>query len=52
MNFLKPFFEEIEKTLLSTGTGTVKNECMNFYKEAYKWMGDAVKGKISNLKKQ
>lgn len=52
MCYLKPFFEEIEKLVLNSNTGTVKSECMNFYREAYKWMGEAVKCKIQNLKQQ
>jgi len=36
---LKPFFGEIEKLAQSTAA-SIKAECMNFYKEAHKWLGE------------
>ena len=48
---MKPFFPEIEKQSASTNS-SVRSECMNFYKEAYKWLGEAVLAPfIKNLKK-
>ena len=47
---MKPYFNEMEKLAGST-TAAVRTEAMNFYKEVYKWMGDAVKTFTSNLKK-
>ena len=42
MQYLKPFFPEIEKISLSTNAG-LRTEGMNFYKESYKWLGEAAK---------
>jgi len=48
---MKPFFGEIEKQSLSTNS-SIRMECMNFFKEAMKWLGDAiVKNYTKNLKK-
>lgn len=51
LDFLKPFFGPIEK-LASSTVAPLRNEAMNFYKEALKWMGEAVKPFYSKLKKQ
>jgi len=50
LQFLKPFFPPIEKLAAST-VSSQRTEAMNFYKEAYKYMGDALKPFIVNLKK-
>ena len=50
LELLKPFFQSIEKLAAST-VSSQRNEAMNFYKEAYKFMGEALKPFISNLKK-
>ena len=42
---LKPFFASIEKLAGST-VAPLRNEAMNFYKEAYKWLGEALKSLI------
>ena len=48
---MKPFFGEIEKQSLSTNS-SIRTECMSFFKEAMKWLGDAiVKNYTKNLKK-
>ena len=36
LDYMKPFFGEIEKQSLSTNS-TIRTECMNFYKESLKW---------------
>ncbi len=52
LDFLKPFFSEIEKKSADTNS-SIRSECMNFYKEAMKWLGDVlVKNYTKNLKKQ
>ena len=50
LEFLKPFFPAVEKLAAST-VSSQRTEAMNFYKEAYKYMGDALKPFIVNLKK-
>lgn len=51
LDFMKPFFGEIEKQSLSTNA-VIRNECMTFFKEAMKWLGDTiVKNYTKNLKK-
>ena len=51
LDFLKGFYAEIEKQA-SSSTATIRTECINFYKEAMKWMGDVVVKNFSkNLKK-
>ncbi|KAL4446462.1 hypothetical protein ABPG74_001203 [Tetrahymena malaccensis] len=50
-DFMKPFFGEIEKQSLSTNS-QIRADCMVFFKEAMKWLGDAiVKNYTKNLKK-
>ncbi|EAR97553.2 hypothetical protein TTHERM_00439010 (macronuclear) [Tetrahymena thermophila SB210] len=50
-DFMKPFFGEIEKQSLSTNS-SIRADCMVFFKEAMKWLGDAiVKNYTKNLKK-
>ena len=39
MDYLKPFFSEIEK-LSASSTSQIRIECMNFYKESFKWLGE------------
>lgn len=52
LDYLKPFFGEIEKQAQSTVSG-IRNECIAFYKEAFKWMGEQVlQPFIAKLKKQ
>lgn len=52
LDFMKPFFVDIEKQACST-VAVVKAECMTFYKEAQKWVGDAlIKNFTKNLKEQ
>lgn len=49
--YLKPFFPEMEKMMAST-TASIRNESFNFYKEAYKWLGESVlRPFLTNLKK-
>jgi len=50
LEFLKPFFPAVEKLAAST-VSSQRTEAMNFYKEAYKYMGEALKPFIVNLKK-
>lgn len=50
-DYMKPFFSEIEKQSLSTNN-VIRSECMSFFKEAMKWLGDViVKNYTKNLKK-
>jgi len=42
LKFLKPFFSDIEQLALNSTTGVIKKEVMNFYKEAYKWLGELI----------
>ncbi|CAD8120601.1 unnamed protein product [Paramecium sonneborni] len=51
LDYLKPFFPEIEKLSQST-VSSIKTECMNFYKEAHKWLGEPILAPfIKGLKK-
>lgn len=51
LNFLKPFFGEVEK-LAGSSNSAIRTEALNFYKEAGKWLGDVVvKPFIAGLKK-
>jgi cytoskeleton-associated protein 5 len=50
LNFLKPFFSAVEKLAAST-VSSQRTEAISFYKEAYKYMGEALKPFIVNLKK-
>ena len=51
LDFLKPFYSSIEKLAGST-VSSLRTEAMNFYKEAYRFMGEALKPFITKLKKQ
>jgi len=47
---VKPFLPVVE-TLANSTNPQVRTEAMNFYKEAFKWLRDALKPVIQNLKK-
>ena len=51
LEFLKPFLGSVEKLAGST-VAPLRNEAMNFYKEALRWMREAAKPFYSKLKKQ
>ena len=51
MEFLKDFFGEIEK-LSNSNITAIRNISLEFYKEAYKWMGDNMLLFTANVKKQ
>lgn len=50
LDFLKPFYPSIERLAGSTALA-LKTEAMNFYKEAYKYMGEALRPFLTKLKK-
>jgi len=50
LDYLKPFLPNIEKLAGST-VSALRTEAMNFYKEAYKFMGDAIRPFLVKLKK-
>jgi hypothetical protein len=45
-------FLPIAENLANSPTPAIRTEVMNFYKECYKWLGEALKPLIANLKKQ
>jgi len=48
---MKPFYTEIEKQASST-VSVIRTECMVFYKEAQKWVGEElIKNYTKTLKK-
>ena len=47
---VKPFLS-VAETLSSSSNPQMRGEVMNFYKESYKWLGEALKPLITNLKK-
>lgn len=51
LDSLRPFVPSIEK-LAGSSISALRNEAMNFYKEALKWMGDGAKHYLVKLKKQ
>jgi len=50
LDYLKPFLPNIEKLAGST-VSALRTEAMNFYKEAYRFMGDAIRPFLVKLKK-
>jgi hypothetical protein len=48
---IKSFLPLVE-TAAGSSNPAIRTEAMNFYKECYKSLGDALKPLISNLKKQ
>ena len=50
MNYLEKFFPEVEK-IAENSSVTLRNEAMNFYKEAYKWLGEKIRPFLNKLKK-
>jgi hypothetical protein len=47
---VKPFLS-IAETSAGSSNPQLRGETMNFYKECYKWLGEALKPLITNLKK-
>jgi len=47
----KPFLKQVED-MANSSNPAVRGEALNFYKECYKWLGDALKPLITGLKKQ
>jgi len=45
-------FLKIMETAAGSSNPAVRSEAMTFYKEAYRWTGDALKTLIAGLKKQ
>mmetsp|Transcript_38605 Transcript_38605/g.34318 ORF Transcript_38605/g.34318 Transcript_38605/m.34318 type:complete len:230 (-) Transcript_38605:169-858(-) len=50
LDYLKPFFASIEKLAGSTSS-PLRTEAMNFYKECFRHMGEALKPFLNKLKK-
>ena len=50
LNYLKPFFKELEK-LAETSAANIKASLTHFFKEAYKWLGDIIKTPLTKFKK-
>lgn len=46
---LQPFFPKIEK-LTMAGSMQIRSATMDFYVEAYKWMGESLKMRLSNVR--
>lgn len=50
LDYLKPYYPEVEKLAAST-QASARTEAMNFYKEAFKWLGEALRPFLLKLKK-
>ena len=46
----KPFIGQIEK-YASVSNATVRSEALNFYKECYRWVREAIQPQVDKLKK-
>ena len=52
LDFLKNWLPEIEKLASNSNVAGIKVECLNFFKEAYRFLGpELIKANISKLKK-
>jgi len=49
MESLQPFYSKIEK-LTTTSSPKIRTATMEFYTEAYKWMGESLKMQLNNVR--